>query len=81
MSISQEELEELKDLTRRPAYEDTIDVLAKSVPSLIAEIERLRDALAEIDGLEMGRGDGAVGDYVEDVHALARSALTGERRT
>jgi hypothetical protein len=38
-------------------------------------VEIMRKALEAIRDLEMGRGDGVVGDYIEDVRELASSAL------
>jgi len=42
------------------------------------EIARLRGELRKIRDLEMGRGDGAMGDYVEDIHQIASAALPPE---
>jgi hypothetical protein len=48
---------------------------ASTPPSAHEEAARLRAALQEIRDLRMGRGDGAVGDYVEDVREIAIRAL------
>ncbi len=49
-----------------------------AIPSLIAEIERLRATLREILEMQMGRGDGVAGDYIEEVRETARAALPEE---
>ncbi len=39
------------------------------------EIERLHAALREIAELEMGRGDGVVGDYIGEINDIVTAAL------
>lgn len=43
------------------------------------EIRRLREALQSILDLEMGRGDGVVQDYIEDIHRIATDALAAPK--
>ena len=42
---------------------------------LTAQRDRLLDALKTIAGLTIGRGDGVVGDYAEDVREVANTAI------
>ncbi len=85
--------EDEMDEESRPMIEATKALVAK-IDSALSEgenkvviaktedgvVEALLAALKEILDMEMGRGDGVVGDYIEDIQATAQAAIEAYER-
>ncbi len=79
------ETEELARTIIKQAEHDPANVMmlgevapiARSYLSQTERVKALEEALRGILDMKMGRGDGVVGDYIEDIHETARAALQG----
>jgi hypothetical protein len=66
-----------KEFVHVPHYQGGKPDLLRLADAILAILpsDAMREALEEILNLEMGRGDGVVGDYVNDVRSIASAAL------